>query len=42
MDKENISGCACYKYKNIKKYNYIWRYEKDVGFDKNGKPIFIE
>ena len=42
INKENISGCACYKYKNIKKYNYIWRYEKDVGFDKNGKAYFIE
>lgn len=42
IKKENISSCACYKYKTVKKYNYLWRYEKDVGFDKNGKAYFIE
>ena len=42
IKKGNISGCACYKYKTTKKYNYLWRYEKDVGFDKNGKAYFIE
>lgn len=42
IEKGNISGCACYKYKTVKKYNYLWRYEKDVGFDKNGKAYFIE
>ena len=26
----------------ISKFNYLWRYEKDVGFDENGKAYFIE
>lgn len=37
----SIIGCARYKYKNVKS-NYIYRYEKDVGFDENGKAYFIE
>lgn len=26
----------------ISKFNYIWRYEEDVGFNKDGKAYFIE
>lgn len=41
IKKENISGSACYKFKTSKTDNYIWRYEKDVGFTKDGKAYFI-
>lgn len=29
------------KYKYSKKYNSIWRHEKDVGFTEDGEPFFI-
>ena len=37
---ENINSCLHYKNKTA--YKYIWRYEKDIGFNENGKPILLD
>lgn len=44
-EKTNIDNSSIGKVaKKIKKTagGYIWRYKKDINFDKNGNPIFIE
>ena len=41
ISKNAISSCARYKQKTCRINNYLWRYEKDVGFTENGKPYFI-